>query len=427
MIMAGRRGSSAQRQIKKIDMSKKPGKSASIADWGNFLIDSLKTVNDNMESLASATSNACDQAAEAIQGINNVKLTVDTVNATLQCLANENERLHIENKALQERMVKLECYQRRNNLVFQGIAEEKGETAEKCEKKILDALENITGLPQNIKISRSHRVGPFRNDHTRPIVCHIHWYKNKVKILRGKKQLPDGIYVEEDFPPEVIERRKILRPVLKAALQKEDYKNNTYLSVDRLVINNTVYTCAPINNLDSLPEDLNPRLLSERSDEETLVYFGIGSPFSNFHKSNFVIDNVKYCCNEQFIQSQKAASCNDDRAQSRIMNTDSPYRMKQIGSALHNFDKKKWEKKLRAVAKKGALAKFDQNPHLAEALISTEERQLAEASKEAPWGNGMTLNEEGVLDEQNWSATPGVMGLVLMEIREILVAKQKRK
>ena len=416
---------SSKRQLKKIDMSKKPGKNSNIADWGNFLVESLKTVNDNMESLATATSTACDQASDALKGIKDVKKTVDSLSGSLQRLSDENTRLNDQNKSLQERLVKLECHQRRNNLIFEGIKEEKGETSEKCEQKVLDALSSIPGLPQDIKISRCHRVGSFQSDRTRQIVCHIHWYKIKTKILKGKKHLPDGIYVQEDFPVEIVERRKVLRPILKAALQHDDYKDNAYLSVDKLIINKKIYTYAPVNNLDSLPDDLNPRSLCEQSDDDTHVFFGIGSPMSNFHKCDFVVDNLKYCCSEQYIQSEKAALFNDDVAQMKIMSTDSPYHMKQIGNRLSNFNKTRWEKKARQVAKKAVTAKFEQNPKLLEVLLSTGTKRLAEASKEKPWGCGISLRENGVLDSSTWNGV-GIMGSVLSEVRELLNSKRKK-
>ena len=415
---------STKRQLKKIDMSKKPGKNSNIADWGNFLVESLKTVNDNMESLATATSNACDTANDALKQMKEVKKTVDSIGGNLQMLSDENTRLNEENKTLHERLIKLESHQRRNNLIFEGIKEEKGENAEKCEQKVLDAISNIPGVPNDIKISRCHRVGPFQSDRTRQIVCHIHWYKMKTKILKGKKHLPDGIFVQEDFPVEIVERRKILRPILKAALQNDDYKDNAYLSVDKLIINKKIYTYAPVNNLDSLPDELNPRSLCERSDDDTHVFFGIGSPMSNFHKSDFVVDNTKYCCSEQYIQSEKAALFNDDVAQMKIMSTDSPYHMKQIGSKINNFNRTRWEKKARQVAKKCVTAKFEQNKKLTEVLLSTGSKKLAEASKEKPWGCGTTLRENGVLDSSNWNGI-GIMGSVLSEVRELLKSRKK--
>ena len=103
----------------------------------------------------------------------------------------------------------------------------------------------------------------------------------------------------------------------------------------------------------------------------------------------------------------------------KVMNSSSPYQMKQLGKRIQNFHHEKWKKSAKKIARDGAMAKFSQNPRLAKKLKDTGNRTLAEASKETPWGIGIQLHDNGVLDQQNWES-PGIMSEVLMAVREAI-------
>lgn len=426
MASGTRKASSSQQktvQIKKPSIPQ-PGKGASMSDWGKFFSEQVKSINENLESLAESSNFSCAQSTDSLGKLNTLSKTVQSISDKMSLLSRENSQLRNENQLLQERLIKLECHSRRQNVVFEGIPEQNDETTKACKDKVMEKINAIPNVPESIKISRCHRVGPLRKDQTRAIKCYVESFDDKVKLFRAcRKKLEEGVAIHDDFPPEVEERRKILKPILKAALLLDDYKNNSYLNVDRLMINNVSYTYAPVNNLHMLPDELNPRVLCERSDEDVHVFFGIGSPMSNFHPCEFVIDGTKYSCNEQYIQSQKASLFSDDIAQSRIMNASSPYKMKAIGSRIRNFEQSKWLGKAKQVAKKGALHKFQQNRSLANCLVETGRKQLAEASKEIPWGNGFQLKDDEALDPGKWKAT-GIMGEVLTEVRGVLLKKK---
>ena len=228
--------------------------------------------------------------------------------------------------------------------------------------------------------------------------------------------------MRDDFPQEIIERRRVLQIVLKAALQKEAYKGKAFLSVDKLIINKKAYTVKPKSNLHELPNDLNPETICERKNEQTLAFFGQGSGFSNFHPAPYKVDNVHYLCTEQQIQGEKAKLFNDDVAESRIMAATSPYIMKSIGSRIRNFNKDTWAEKAPDVAYRSLLHKFSQNERLKNKLLSTGTLILAEATRERLWGTGVGLHETGCLDNQSWTGT-GIMGTALMKVRDALKPK----
>ena len=403
------------------DENKIPTSAASIGECTKFLFDQFKILSHNFQELAKANEFSSSQAQDAMR--NNAALAelVGEVSASVTRVLNENSRLNKENEQLQEKLLKLECHQRRDNLIFEGFQEIRGETDLDIYTKIVRAISRIHDIqnPYAVRISRCHRVGPYQKGQTRPVVAHFNWFGDRSAILRNKRQLPYGIYVHEDYPTEIDDRRKILRPILNMALQKNEYKGKVYMAVDKLIVNKKAYTVRPKYNLDELPVNLNPEKLCEKRNENTIVFFGQGSVFSNHHPAKYTDGPIQYSCSEQEILSAKASLFNDDIAHDRIMTTSSPLEMKRISNRIRNFDKKIWEEKSPEIARRALMKKFGQNEHLKKKLLDTQDYVLAEACRDTLWGTGVPLRETGCLDTQNWTGR-GIMGDALMHVRDAL-------
>ncbi len=404
-------------QFKKVSAELPKSKSMTIHELGQFLVKQIAALNDNIESLSESNEFAHEQSSEALQELAEIKTKLCVIDS----LQEENQRLKSENVQLTERLLTLECYQRRENIVFEGFAEQENEKEADCREKVKNALQNINGL-DNLQISRCHRLGKKRDNFKRGIICHIQWYGHKNIIKKNRDKLPNGIKVHDDYPTEVQDRRKALRPYYSAAMKHNDYKNDTIMVRDKLIVKGKAYTFAPVNNLHELPAAINPRTECEKSNENTLVFFGIGSVFSNFHPSPMTIDNVPYSCNEEYIESQKAALFNDDVTEQRIKNAGTPHRMKALGSSIKGYNETQWEGAAKDIARKGAIAKFTQNPHLAKALKETNGKIIAEATREKMWGTGVGLHEAGALIQDTWTGY-GIMGDILMDIRDNILPK----
>ena len=161
------------------------------------------------------------------------------------------------------------------------------------------------------------------------------------------------------------------------------------------------------------------KIFAEKQNDDVIVFFTKGSPFSNFHFSPFVKENTKYCCNEQYIQAKKAKLFNDDLSQSKIMKSMDPYVIKRLGRAVNNFVQQKWERVAKQIALDGCLAKLTQNKELLDALLKTGSKTIGEASKDSFWGIGKSLDDPSVFDSHAW---PGenLLGNVLTYVREQL-------
>ena len=93
------------------------------------------------------------------------------------------------------------------------------------------------------------------------------------------------------------------------------------------------------------------------SKEKFTFFFRKGSPFSQWHSTEFTVDDVEFTTAEQFMMYQKAVLFNDSKIAQKILETDSPKEQKALGRKVSNFDDLVWRKNREIIVKKGNLAK----------------------------------------------------------------------
>ena len=155
----------------------------------------------------------------------------------------------IKLEELKRKVVKQECFNRRNDIKFFGISDSEQESREDTEAVLRNFLHKEVILSKkhldDIEFERVHRI-PTRvrekkiNQHPRPIIAKVSFFKDKQQIKSHIKHLPRGksFGVADDFPKEVDEIRKELYPVLKQA--KREHKT-AFLNVEKLIIDKAVY------------------------------------------------------------------------------------------------------------------------------------------------------------------------------------------
>ena len=104
-----------------------------------------------------------NEFAEAKKESNGLTETISNLFTTVSSITEASRSLPQENTQLKEDLVQLEYHQRRNNLVFDGIPEEKGETDSSCYEKIWDILAALPNMNVNeIYVTQCHRLGHFQ-------------------------------------------------------------------------------------------------------------------------------------------------------------------------------------------------------------------------------------------------------------------------
>lgn len=152
---------------------------------------------------------------------------------------------------------------------------------------------------------------------------------------------------------------------------------------------------------------------------DKFVFFW-GGIYSQWYKSNFVINGWTYVSAEQYMMWSKAMLFNDEKIATAIRKTNNPSTQKSLGRKVKGFDKSLWDKYCRIFVYQANYAKFSQNTELLMELLSTGDKEIVEASPEDTiWGIGMYETDPDILDKSKWRGT-NWLGIEIMNVREAL-------
>jgi len=157
------------------------------------------------------------------------------------------------------------------------------------------------------------------------------------------------------------------------------------------------------------------------SKQKTYVYFWSVKDkdygcFSQWYPAEFEEDGVVFSCTEQYMMAKKALLFKDQDIYNRILNEDSPKKMKALGRKVKNFDPNIWAKERYSIVFCANMLKFGYDMDLLEILQSTGDAVIAEASPyDKIWGIG--VQKKKGLTESGWKGL-NLLGKALMEVRE---------
>ncbi|KAL3978910.1 hypothetical protein ACER0C_017460 [Sarotherodon galilaeus] len=103
------------------------------------------------------------------------------------------------------------------------------------------AAENATLRESNIVFDRVHRLGPIRAaaGRPRPIVAKFGHFKQKEHVKsRGRELKGTDFSVNDQFPKEILERRRVLFPIRRGFIQKG---SRAVIAVDRLYVDGQLH------------------------------------------------------------------------------------------------------------------------------------------------------------------------------------------
>ena len=370
-------------------------------------------IRDSVEFANKTAAEAKQVASDAKQQVGDLKIELDKVSG-------ENAYLKREVSQLKESMLRQEEYSRRSNILLHGINEVDGERPGDCLKTVYKILSDA-GIenPETIKIERCHRLGPKPKaarvkPKPRPIIFKLNWYMDKENIMSHASNLDGNLRLTSDYPAVIQERRSVLFPIYHAAKR---LGRNPRMPSDRLYIGNMSYT---VDNLDKLPAELQPDVVSVRKVENITAFFGKHCPLSNFYPAHFEVDGTTYKSSEQYLQHAKAQLMKDDETAAKILEAESPEKCKSLAREIKGMDWQVWKTEAPNLVKPGLIAKFSQNETCLACLLKTGASTLAEASPtDKLWGIGLHLGHRDVGNQQKWTGT-NFMGNLLQEVRETL-------
>lgn len=143
----------------------------------------------------------------------------------------------VEKKVI-EHDKKFETYdyeRRKRNILIFRVPESDNETFKSLEENVLNIFNQMLQVKCNTEeIDYIVRVGRKNGDKVRPILVRMVAYRKKLELLRNRGYLKGKtVSIDEDYSPEVRQKRKALLPELKA-LRSQGMK--AQIRQDRIVI-----------------------------------------------------------------------------------------------------------------------------------------------------------------------------------------------
>ena len=324
---------------------------------------------------------------------------MDDLTQENQALSVHINRLETEHLKLKDKFNQFESKEFEHCVMMHGIEEiEEEDEAYLREQVYYELSFTIDHYDENerwrqikqIEIRRCKRIGRYNHNKLRMLSIEFQHRLDVEYILANKKYLRRGIFVDKSYTAEVEARRKLLRPILKAAKRIPEYERRSKLEDDILVLQGKCYS---VDTLNKLPEELNVFKLTTKSNTDTIGFFGELNPMSNFHPASFYVNGIHYTSSEQFIQHTKAILFKDYSCARKILNTSNALECKELAKSIDNYSKEIWETEAKKCCKIGIKEKFAQNNGLKDVLIyCTENKKIVESANDRFWGTGVPLH-----------------------------------
>ena len=377
-----------------------------------------QTSEENIELKKSIEFNAnkiIDLESEVLKYKGALEATETKLDNVLMIVSRQKE----QGSKLKEKSVKAESYSRRNNLRFEGIHQDPNESQNMCREKIYGILKNEFGIhdaERRIVIERCHRDKRYPNHNPPSILVRFLSFCDREEVWQQRecvnRNQRNRIFLNQDFPSEVERKRSFLRPYVKAAYS---VGRKAVLVGDQIMVDGNKYSTTELENL---PDNIHPDKVVIQEKNDVMLFYRSDAYLSNFHDSSMSIDNVVYQNVEQYFTAEKARTFNDQHTVSKIMESDNPSQMKFFGNNTKGFNQNIWNERASSVMIKGLRAKFQQNQKLRMKLLNTEDKHLAESSKnDKVWGTGLPMNDQNAFDKTNWQGK-NQLGNLLMKVRE---------
>lgn len=160
------------------------------------------------------------------------KIIFEKMNEKLEPLIEENKIMKNKIEILEKKIDYLEREKKKNNILCFGL-EEKENSAWDLLQEIQVIFKNDLKVTLDINdVSKIYRIGPKQENKIRPVLIAFANTWKRTKILKTRKSLK-SVYVNEDFPKEVLDKRRELKPRL---LEERAKGHIAYIKYDQLIV-----------------------------------------------------------------------------------------------------------------------------------------------------------------------------------------------
>lgn len=224
----------------------------------NTVTNMVKTNMENQEKIdeyGNSIQTYSDMCDEIITNDQDKLKEIHTLVVDVDALRKEVNELKQKECEQNETILDTQTRNMKQNLLFMGIEEiDEIETYkhENVEHIIHEFLRNQMKISKPIDFHVVHRIGLRKRFQTypRPIVAKFVYLKDRDLVKFSGKELKGTHYsVNEQFPKEIVQRRKSLYPVMRNAKRNPD--NKVKLVKDKLYINDQLYSPTERQNIKS--------------------------------------------------------------------------------------------------------------------------------------------------------------------------------
>lgn len=190
-----------------------------------------------------------------IEMLNQTKDIISQMDEKLMPIKQELEELKTENCHLKTKIANLIKNSRINNIIVYGFEENEKSQVELMESVIKKLNGDLNVQLEKKDINILHRIGKKDkpNNKKRPILISFVNLWKKIELMKKKKNLK-GIYISEDYPKEIQEKRKELQIKLIEERKKGKY---AIINYDKLIVKEALNLGGRKRNLGNSPETIN--------------------------------------------------------------------------------------------------------------------------------------------------------------------------
>lgn len=156
----------------------------------------------------------------------------EKMNEKLEPLIEDNKIMKMKIEKLEKKIEYLEKEKKKNNILVFGLEETEKSSLELFQQMQEIIKEKLKITLESNDVSKIHRIGLNKENKIRPVLIAFTNNWKRSEILKKKKSLKE-IYVTEDFPKEVMEKRRELKPKL---MEERAKGNFAYLKYDQLIV-----------------------------------------------------------------------------------------------------------------------------------------------------------------------------------------------
>lgn len=154
-------------------------------------------------------------------------------------------------------------------------------------------------------------------------------------------------------------------------------------------------------------------------------FWSNNSPFSQWHKATFQLNDVQYSSAEQFMMAKKAELFGDTEIKQQILSTNNVRKQKQLGRQVRGFNQEIWNNSKIKIVYIANNLKFSQNEELKAKLLETKGKYIVEASPvDTIWGIGIAPDDPRRFNRAKWRGQ-NLLGKILTQLREDIVTLKK--